>query len=379
MDEEIIACIKESDIKYLESGQFSKYIFPLERREAHEKKVPHLIIRLFVVTFTPDNEILYLVQKRSKNKRSYQEYFTDSASGHVLYQDDLELNAIKKNALRELEEEFGINQKYIKIIKFRDLKVEHDKLTKEISFTFLAVVDSNAELNPDPIELDAKHSKFYTKKELISILDNEKNIDRSKSIWKTLLNKDLALYFKDTRILKRKKKEIALFIGRFQPLHHGHLYIIRNILKSCKKIKIGIGSSQLSYEKNNPFSGVERKQFIQAALNKRHIKKDQYEIFEIPDIYNAKKWVDHVVSITGEFDVIYSNSNWVRALFSNKEFDVGKKYELFKKEYCGSNIRNLIGKNEIGWKRLVPKEVIDLIQKFTGIERIKKIYQKEDD
>ena len=35
--EEILACIKDEDIKYLQSGQISKYIFPLERRKAHNK------------------------------------------------------------------------------------------------------------------------------------------------------------------------------------------------------------------------------------------------------------------------------------------------------------------------------------------------------
>ena len=73
MEKEILACIEDKNIKYLHSGQISKYVFPLERSEAHKKQVSHLIIRFFIMTITPDNEIIYLVQKRGKNKKSYPE------------------------------------------------------------------------------------------------------------------------------------------------------------------------------------------------------------------------------------------------------------------------------------------------------------------
>ncbi|GAH39913.1 unnamed protein product, partial [marine sediment metagenome] len=78
MEKEILACIADNNIRFLHSGQTSKYIFPVEREEAHEKKISHLITRLFIVSITPDKKILYLVQKRGKNKKSFPEYFTDS-------------------------------------------------------------------------------------------------------------------------------------------------------------------------------------------------------------------------------------------------------------------------------------------------------------
>ena len=99
MVKEILACIADEDIKYLHSGQLSKYIFPMERKEAHDKKVSHLIVRLFVVS--PKNgEFLYLVQKRGKNKIGFPNYYTDSASGHVQFKRQLKLSDIKKEAKR---------------------------------------------------------------------------------------------------------------------------------------------------------------------------------------------------------------------------------------------------------------------------------------
>ncbi|MFX1443137.1 MAG: nicotinamide-nucleotide adenylyltransferase, partial [Promethearchaeota archaeon] len=168
---------------------------------------------------------------------------------------------------------------------------------------------------------------------------------------------------------------VALFIGRFQPLHHGHIYVIYRILESHKKLKIGIGSSQLSETKNDPFTSAERIEFIKTAFEKRNISKNKYEIYEIPDIFNAQKWVDHVVSIVGDFDVIYSNSDWVRQLFRNKGYMVGKKLGIFKKKYNASNIRKLISRKNKNWTSLVPKEVANLMKEFNGIERIQSFYE----
>ncbi|MHA1782425.1 MAG: hypothetical protein ACTSUL_03250, partial [Promethearchaeota archaeon] len=77
MKKEIIACVKEEHIKYLQAGQISKYVFPMERSIAHQKRIPHLITRFFILSINPKKEVLYLVQKRSKKKEDLPEYFTD--------------------------------------------------------------------------------------------------------------------------------------------------------------------------------------------------------------------------------------------------------------------------------------------------------------
>ena len=172
------------------------------------------------------------------------------------------------------------------------------------------------------------------------------------------------------------KRNTALFIGRFQPLHHGHIYVLNKIFKGYKKIKIGIGSSQLSKTKTDPFTSEERVSFINSALKERNINPDRFEIFAIPDIFNANKWVDHVISIVGDFDTIYSNSDWVRQLFQNKGFIIGEKLEIFKKKYNATNVRKLISKDNRNWTVLVPKEVVNLIKGYDGIQRIKSLYEK---
>lgn len=372
MDKEILACIDDENKKFLQSGQISKCIFPMERIEAHNKKISHLITRFFILCETPKGELLYLIQKRAKTKEAFPEYFTDSSSGHVIWARNLDLNKIKKNAIRELKEEFGIPPRAIQKVLFYDINTEGD----EIAYAFVGVVNYDVPLNPNPKELDVKFSKFYNKAEVVNLLENERNIDFSKKIWKKLLNTKVLSLFEKEIEQTEGKNTIALFIGRFQPLHHGHIYVLKSILKSYKKVKIGIGSSQLSHTLNDPFTSEERKKFLKASLEKRGFSSKRYEIYYIPDIFNAKKWVDHVISFVGDFNSIFSNSDWVRELFFNKGIKVERKFTIFNKKYNGNNIRNLIIKNNKTWKTLVPKEVVELIEEFDGINRIKSLYKK---
>ena len=217
---------------------------------------------------------------------------------------------------------------------------------------------------------------FYKISRIKRFLQLPLNIKNQK-IWKKLIKTDIKDLFEIEKDSKSNKKEdIALFIGRFQPLHHGHIYVIRNILKSFNTLKIGIGSSQLSNVKNDPFTNDERKQFINAALKKRELSSKKYKIYNIPDIFNAKKWCDHVISIVGEFDVVFSNSSFIRQLFQNKGIKVGRRLVIFKNKFNATNIRNLIAKDDKSWLKLVPKEVYNLIQKFNGVERIKSLNKK---
>ena len=45
----------------------------------------------------------------------------------------------------------------------------------------------------------------------------------------------------------------ALYIGRFQPFHLGHLHIVKYILEVSKEVIIAIGSSG-SHTVHNPFT-----------------------------------------------------------------------------------------------------------------------------
>ena len=159
----------------------------------------------------------------------------------------------------------------------------------------------------------------------------------------------------------------ALFIGRFQPFHKGHLLFLQNICKNYDKIIIGIGSSQYSNTKDNPFSFDERKMMVEKSLDKVGITN--YCIVAIPDIHDPPNWVSYVLTIVSDFDVVLSNNSLTKQLFSEKEFVV-KNTNMIKREiYSGKEIRKRIISNR-SWKELVPKPVEKIIKDVNGVKRI---------
>jgi len=73
----------------------------------------------------------------------------------------------------------------------------------------------------------------------------------------------------------------SLFIGRWQPWHKGHRWLIEQRLKLNKNILIGIRDGEIT--KNNPFTALEVYNNLQIKL-KDLIEKNQIKLIIIPDI-----------------------------------------------------------------------------------------------
>jgi nicotinamide-nucleotide adenylyltransferase len=150
---------------------------------------------------------------------------------------------------------------------------------------------------------------------------------------------------------------IALYIGRFQPFHLGHLDAIKQISKDCSKVIIVIGSSQYSRTKDNPFSFDERKEMIKKVLS----KEINYEILSLEDIHNNEKWVEHVKKNIPFFNKVYSNNSLVKELFEEKGFKVESlKFNIYISAY---KIRNLIRENNNEWKNFIHKDLIGFMER----------------
>ncbi len=159
----------------------------------------------------------------------------------------------------------------------------------------------------------------------------------------------------------------ALFIGRFQPFHKGHLKVLQEVLKKYNEIIIGIGSSQYSNVIDNPFSEEERKKMIKETFKRVDIKN--YEIISIPDIHDPPNWVSHVLSIVKDFDVVISNNALTIKLFSEKGFTVVKTPPFEKEKYSGKVIRKRMI-DGLEWEELVPKPVAKIIKDINGVQRL---------
>jgi len=161
----------------------------------------------------------------------------------------------------------------------------------------------------------------------------------------------------------------GLFVGRFQPIHKGHVKAIKDILKQVDELVIVIGSAQYSHGVDNPFTTGERITMIRRALESENIPLTRCWIIPVPDLHIHMIWVSEVKGYTPKFDIIYTNEPLTRRLF----IEAGVKVEPVpfhkRKIYSSTEIRERMLKNK-SWKELVPKSVAQFIKEIKGIERI---------
>ncbi|MHA1338735.1 MAG: nicotinamide-nucleotide adenylyltransferase [Promethearchaeota archaeon] len=390
--EEILCGFDPKNIKYFHTGKLSPYIFPIRYNEAHKKKIPHLIVRIFAKSL----DGMYLIQKRSHKKKMHRGRWTDSASGHVRFREGFSYEHIEEDAYREFKEEMGADLLAIRFIGFnlKEFAKVEEYLDYEISYNFIAICNKNIKINLEEV---SEESGFITEEKLKKLLkiprtDFQKPwVEEARVIWKNIIRGKYDYLFKDMIkeieenkdiisrksdiVINQKKYDKGLIIGRFQPFHKGHLLLIKECLKYVKLLKIGIGSSQIFGTVNNPFTFEERRKFIIESLKMENIPKKRFKIYKIPDKFNFQKWIDSLIHISGDFDVIFTNNLWIGRIFQlkGKKFIGNLKFNF--EEYNGSKIREFIYKRNNAWKSLVPEPVKQYISKSDVMNRLERITQ----
>lgn len=157
-----------------------------------------------------------------------------------------------------------------------------------------------------------------------------------------------------------------------QPIHGGHMDVIKRILGEVDEVVIGIGSAQLSHTLKDPFTAGERTMMISKALSEEDISPERYYITPIQDVECNSLWVAQVKMLTPPFEVIYSGNSLVQRLFNESGYEVSDP-PLFNREiYSGTEVRRrmLIGDD---WKSLIPESVVGVIEEIDGVERIRNL------
>ncbi len=161
----------------------------------------------------------------------------------------------------------------------------------------------------------------------------------------------------------------GLFVGRFQPIHKGHVKAIGDILKQVDELVIVVGSAQYSHRADNPFTVGERITMTRRAIESEDIPLARCWIVPVPDIHIHMMWVAEIVGYTPRFDIVFTNEPLTRRLFIEAGFKV-KPVPFYKRKiYSATEIRERMLNNK-GWEELVPESTAQIIKEIGGIERI---------
>jgi nicotinamide-nucleotide adenylyltransferase len=162
----------------------------------------------------------------------------------------------------------------------------------------------------------------------------------------------------------------GLLIGRFQPFHLGHLEALRFALSKVDKLWVGLGSSNKPPEKNNPFTAEERKEMILSSIDDS--MKNKISIYFIPDLDNHVKWIEKIDTIVPKFDIVFSNDELTKHLYSKRTTQVISIPFLKRDELSGTNIRDLITSDQ-KWDYLVPEGTKNFLINTSANDRLKNL------
>jgi bifunctional NMN adenylyltransferase/nudix hydrolase len=91
-------------------------------------------------------------------------------------------------------------------------------------------------------------------------------------------------------------KDVAVYIGRFNPFHLGHAYVLEAALKTSKLVIVLVGSAGQARSLKNPFTFAEREQMISSWFvtgnNDQHGDLIILPLQDHP--YNDTKWIESV-------------------------------------------------------------------------------------
>ncbi len=174
------------------------------------------------------------------------------------------------------------------------------------------------------------------------------------------------------------KKRRALVVGRFQPLHYGHLHVFRYALARADELVIAIGSSQYCCVPRNPLSVDERMEMIVRTLRREGFPLGDIMISSVPDTESPDEdWGQMVLDRVPRVDIAFSNDPETIRDLRNAGLIVENVPFLKRDLYAATKIRELILEGNPLWKDLVPPSVLEFLLEIDIEDRIREIYREE--
>jgi nicotinamide-nucleotide adenylyltransferase len=169
----------------------------------------------------------------------------------------------------------------------------------------------------------------------------------------------------------------GVYPGRFQPIHWGHVNVIKWSLERVDELIIVIGTAQESHTIANPFTAGERVVMIKEALKDADVDFSRVYIIPVPDILMNVVWVKYVAMYVPPFRYGIARNPLVVRLFKESGYEILVPPSYNREIYSSTKIRTMMIVGDEKWRELVPPSVARFIDEIKGVERIREIMSRD--
>ncbi len=159
----------------------------------------------------------------------------------------------------------------------------------------------------------------------------------------------------------------GLVVGRFQPVHNGHVQLIRRAIEDCVHVTVVIGSSTEPVSIRNPFSFEEREAMLRVAFG------DQIQVIGVPDLHDPPRYAAHVLGLTGPVDHVFGNDERTLDLFEDDGHRVVRPGLVDRERLEGSTVRAWMAEGDPAWRKSVPKTVANYLDSIEASKRLARL------
>jgi len=120
-------------------------------------------------------------------------------------------------------------------------------------------------------------------------------------------------------------------VGRFQPLHKGHLHAIQAAKEQFGSVTVVVGSAQERGTELNPLPIEQRVALLRQEM-------PDIKIVTQDDIFNDREWARQIRRKV-DFDVAVTGNDWVKTCFRGTGIPVEEPEWYMPEKYNGTRIR----------------------------------------
>ena len=161
--------------------------------------------------------------------------------------------------------------------------------------------------------------------------------------------------------MSAKKYKVGIVIGRFQPFHLGHKYIIEKAIDNVDRLILGIGAADVR-DVDNPYDVKKRVEFLNKFVKEEKLEKKISRIVPLNNHPDDAIWLKNLLKKTGKIDVVIGNNEWVNGIFENAKIPALRIGHYKRNILEGTKIRKLMRENK-KWETRVPKYLLKHIVK----------------